>query len=59
MVVLEWFVNATPLVRAPKTTLILGQANHHMCLLKNGFYMVVQIQPYPLSQHHPNVVLQS
>jgi len=30
MVVLEWFVNATPLVGAPKTTSIFGQANHHL-----------------------------
>ncbi len=58
MVVLEWFANATPPVGAPKTTLILGQTNHHTCLLKNGFYMVVRVQPYPLGQHHPNGVSQ-
>jgi hypothetical protein len=45
MVALEWFVNATPLVGAPKTTLILSQANHHMCLLKNGYNMAIQLQP--------------
>jgi hypothetical protein len=41
MVVLECVVNVTTLVMSPKKILIVGEANHHLCLLKNGFNIAI------------------
>ncbi len=37
----EWSIDATPLVIAHKTIPILGQTNHHLCLLRNGLDMAI------------------
>jgi hypothetical protein len=41
MVALEYVVNVTTLVISPKKILIVGEANHHLCLLENGFNIAI------------------